>query len=429
MTRWRDVLGRVLIVESIMLSASLALRFGTDISSLGPMWDEPLMQEVVQAIVAEGWTVENALDYQDTKGPAFFWGYAALGELFGTDVGDLRLMTVVIFVITGLPLGVLAALVGLSRGQTAGLTLLYLLLPYNAVLGQMFMSEASFLLGSVCLLLAFVWGLCSDVPWHRRVVGPVVFGVILSLLFYHRIHAVAYAGAAVLVATQRDRERSWPWWVACLLAGLCRLPLYVRWGGFVTPEYQARLGIGLRLDSLTYLAVSLLPCTLVLLWPVLAQRGGRSGWRWVAAASLLGLALGLLAAPDLSLTAQDGKARYLGMVATTLRPLSGTSVLLIVMAVLSAVGVTALAACAFVALKRQPDKPADVMTALAVWSLLVGWGLYALTRGVVFDRYMLPFIVLLPFVWVNRLPRWLLLLQGLGLLVMLGKLAMMRLMS
>lgn len=424
MTRRSRTINSVLIAVAITLVAGLTLRFGTNIAALGPIWDEPLMQRVVESIVTDGWTVQNTIDYEETKGPSFFWTYAALGELMGTSIDDLRLITLAMFILTGVPLGLIAARCGLSSRQIAGAAALYVLLPYNAVLGQMFMSEASFMLGSMFLLVTFVWGFGSDFRSQRRAAGPIVFGLLLSILLHHRIHAVAFAGAAMLVSFERDRWRSWPWWLACFAAGLTRLPLYLRWDGLVSPEYQHLLGIGLRLDSLTYLAISLLPCTVVLLWPALMDRSLRHCRWWIAAAAVLGLAFGVLAVPDLSLTAQDGKARYLGMVATALRPLQTGPVLLFAIAALSTIGFSALAASAAVAFSLPLTGSAGVVHRLAAWSVLVGWGMYALTRGVVFDRYPLPFVALLPFVLSARTPQWLLVLQALGLLGVVIKLAM-----
>jgi len=71
--------------------------------------------------------------------------------------------------------------------------------------------------------------------------------VLLAILLHNRIHAVAFAGAICLTAFGRDRLRSWPWWLACVLAGICRLPLWMRWGGLVSPEYQSMHGLGLGL--------------------------------------------------------------------------------------------------------------------------------------------------------------------------------------
>jgi len=49
----------------------------------------------------------------------------------------------------------------------------------------------------------------------------------------------------------------------------------------------------------------------------------------------------------------------------------------------------------------------------------LAWLLGALARGDVFDRYLVVAMILLPIVWVRSLPRWLILLQGIGLFALL----------
>jgi hypothetical protein len=46
--------------------------------------------------------------------------------------------------------------------------------------------------------------------------------------------------------------------------------------------------------------------------------------------------------------------------------------------------------------------------------------MYALTRAMVFDRYLLPWAVLLPIAWTAALPRKLLFAQALILAVIFG---------
>jgi len=410
----------VLIATLVMLLVAVGLRFGPRPGA--PVWDEPLMQPVVGAIVDTGWTVPNLIDYEDTKGPVFFWGYAAAGEVFGTSIERLRLITTVLFILAGIPLGLLATRCGWGARRTAGLATLFALLPYHAVLGQLFMSEPSFLLGSMTLILAFVWSFTSAPGTPARTWGPVVFALMLSLLLHHRPHAVAYAAAAVLVATERDRARSWPWWIACALAGASRLPLLFHWGGMVSPAYQDRMGLGLRLDSLCYLLIALLPATACLIWRPLTARPVR--WTWLVGGAALGLALGLLAVPDLGLDVEAGRARYLGMVASALRPLAATGVFPIAFALLATLGGAALGAMMSVAFEEPMTTTSAIVGRLAAWSVLAGWALYGVTRGQVFDRYLLPFVLLLPFMWMDRLPRWLLVLQGLGLAALTVRSAM-----
>jgi hypothetical protein len=412
----------ILIAVAVLATLSLALRFGTRVSELEPVWDEPLMQPVVAAIVNQGWTAEHMLDYEDTKGPAFFWGYALVAEVLGPSVGVLRIITLAIFVACGVPLGVIAARCGLSAWRVAAVAALWALLPYAAVLGQLFMSEASFLLGALLLVATYLWG--EAIPSGRsRAVPVVVYLLLLSLLLHHRPHVVAYAAAIVLAASRRDGIESWPWWVASALAGLSRLPLYLRWDGLVSEAYQGRMGLGLRLDSMTYVAIALLPCTAAVLVLVLTERRYRGRILWVGAGLVVGLVLGIAAVPDLSLVVDDGRARYMGMVATVLRPVAHTAIFSAGLAGLAAVGGAGLAAIAIVALEKPPDRLPRLVVALACMLLLMGWILYGLTRGAVFDRYMLPFIALMPFVWILRLPPWLLAVQAVGLVGLMGRLA------
>ncbi|MHC4992584.1 MAG: hypothetical protein ACYTGC_16560 [Planctomycetota bacterium] len=420
----------------VMLAVGVVLRLATDIAALGGQWDEGVMRAVVRTIVEGGWTVEHLLDYQDTKGPVFFWTYAALAEIVGAELNGLRWVSIGFFVASGLPLGLLAASLGLGVRRTGALAALLVLLPYHGVLGQLFMSEPSFLFGSLLIAVVFVHGLsgaATAADAHRpAALGPLVFGVLVAVLLHHRVHVVAMAGAAVLVATWRDGWRSWPWWVAAFVAGLARLPLYLRWGGFVGSEYQDVLGLGLRLTSLTYLLIAALPCTAVMVWPALAEPRWRRRWPLLAAGAVAGGGLGLLAVPDVTLPT-SGQASFMGVAATTLRPLAEhTTLLTLAVTSLAALGGTALTATVLVGLDGEGDRHegrAVILDRLAVITLLLGWSLYGLTRGVVFDRYLLPFVVLLPVLWVRRLPGWLLALQALGLATILGRLTLTWLMG
>ena len=424
--RWPAAAAATAVLAVVAVGLRLSLVASTD----ELRWDEIYMQPVVEAIVTGGWTVEHAIDYADTKGPAFFWTCAALAEVIGSDIESLRLINLAFFVLAGIPLGLLAARCGMSwRGGAVAAAALYAILPYNAVLGQLFMSETSFLAGSLCLALSFIWGFGRTPASGHRVAGPLVFGILLAVLLHHRPHVLAYAAAAVLVATERDGRRSWPWWAACAGAVLLRVPLYLRWGGLVSPEYHDLVGIGLRLDSLTYLAISLLPCTFVFLAALVLQRArGRTepaAWRWVGGAALAGLALGLFAAPDLGPDPDGGRTRYLGMVATTLRGLAPGVVPRAAFAVLAALGTAAIAAAGVLARRAPLDEPGagPVLDRLAAWTMLLGWLMYGLTRGDVYDRYLLAFVALVPLLWIRVVPRWLLVVLGLALAAMIARLA------
>jgi hypothetical protein len=150
--------------------------------------------------------------------------------------------------------------------------------------------------------------------------------------------------------------------------------------------------------------------------------------------------------PDLSLTIDGRWVRYMGIIATALRPLASGAGYPIVIGLLATLGGAALAATAATALDGAALTPATrggstagsaaegehaaaassrrVVNRLAGLMLLVGWLMYGVTRGDVFDRYVLPFIVLMPFLLAARVPRWLLGVQALVLLAILVKLAL-----
>ena len=138
----------------------------------------------------------------------------------------------------------------------------------------------------------------------------------------------------------------------------------------------------------------------------------------------MGLLLGVLAAPDLAepLQTVEGEAhRYLGFVASGARLVTASAMgQTIVIAVLAAVGLASLASLLAIGLERRTWNAEAVVWRLAAWTLLCGWAMYALTQGFVFDRYLLPWAILLPVLWVRGLPRALLALQGAGLALVLG---------
>ena len=59
---------------------------------------------------------------------------------------------------------------------------------------------------------------------------------------------------------------------------------------------------------------------------------------------------------------------------------------------------------------------------MQIWALIAGCGLYTLTRGFVFDRYLLIWAIGLPLLWCRMLPRWLVAVQYLALLVIAARL-------
>jgi hypothetical protein len=192
-----------------------------------------------------------------------------------------------------------------------------------------------------------------------------------------------------------------------VIAGLLRIPLWSRWGGLVSPEYQSLHGLGFRLESLSYLAAALVPFVGVF---------AIEGWRvakskiFMMTACIVGVLLVLFAMPDLNvpdvIDYSNSNERFQGIastIASTLSPQVGIQK--IVLALLAGLGLAGLAG-----LWHCRDR-VKVLGSITFWSFTFGWLLYALTRGFVFDRFLLTWAFLLPIVWVRVLPTWLLAIQ------------------
>lgn len=411
---------------ALTLLVAMGLRVGTRIATLGQRFDEPWTRQPIEALVTEGWSVRTAIDFEETKGPAFVWPYAAMARVFGGELGQLRLTTVCFFVLGVVPLLLIARRCGVRGVGFMVVALLYCLLPQHAVLGQLLMSEAGFVLGSLLLTLVLLWGFGHLESDLHPVAGPVLFGLLLAVLLHHRIHAVAFAPAACLLATARLGRGSWPWWLACALAGASRIPLWIRWGGLVSPEYQDMHALAgasgggapfLSLGNATYLAAALVPWTAVFL--VMARE--RPIRAWVGGGALLGLALAVVAPPRLddrlptpailSARGDEGMSPYLGLASSVARTISDApmvqSALLGAMAVIGLAGLGALAGTAWS--RRRADQPPfgdeRGLARFVVLTLLAGIGLYALTRSFVLDRYLLPWAAAMPVLWWRLLPR------------------------
>ena len=405
----------------LVLITAIALRYATNVLDKGAVFDERYIRVPIDDLLARGWSVETAIDFTETKGPTLIWAYAIGGELLGPELNRLRLVSVIFLVVGAVPLLLMGRHFGLSGPALPVVAGFYMLLPQNPAIGQLLMSEPLFVCSSLWLLWAFVWGFGDSVETQRSIAGPVAVGVILSILLHLRIHAVAFAAAMVLVAFERDRQRSWPWWVACALAGLSRVPLMIRWGGLVSPEYQSAHGLGLNLDALTYLVAALVPMTAVLLWPgLLSRRPGAH--RWILGGAAIGLVLAIVAQPSftetLTILGRDIK-RYLGFVVLALRRITdspGLQALLV--GVLAVTGAAAMGALGSIGWERRALDRLGVAYRLQFWTLVTGCCLYGVTDAVVFDRYLLSWAVLMPIVWVVALPRTALGLQGALLLTL-----------
>jgi len=414
------MIGSVLLV----LVVGLVGRHGTNVLEKSAFFDEGNIRVPIDNLVADGWSVSRAIDFEETKGPAMIWTYAVWGSLLGGDLNSLRLLSVLFFILGVVPLLLICKRCGLRGPQLPLAAGLYVLLPYNTALAQLLMSESSFVFGSLCLTYLFMWGFGTTTDTQRRVLGPVLFGVMLSILLHHRIHAVAFAGGACLVAFERDRVRSWPWWLACVAAGLSRVPLWIRWGGLVSPQYQGAHDLGFGLESVTYLAAALLPVTAVFLWPALtdARHSTRRWLVWVGAAT--GLGLGLLASPSMveTLAYLDNEPRrFLGIVNSAIQTVSSAPTAhWIMLLVLATAGAASLGAMTAIAWQYRVTSPRGMIMRLQLLTIVTGSGLYAATHSGVYDRYILPWVVLTPILWMAALRRWMLTAQILALAAMLG---------
>ncbi len=386
------------------------VRWGTNILLKGPVYDEQYITVPIDNLIKYGWSVSTAINFEETKGPAMIWPYAILGNFFGGTLNDLRLVSVWSSIFASSFLAWLALLRFVPPKLIIWVTIGWLLLPYNLIFSEIVMGEVSYLLLSLIAVSAFVFGVgrsASQSNW----IAPALYCIALALALHSRIHVVAVAGAVCLTAFGIQGKSSWPWWLATIVAGLLRIPLWYHWGGLVSPQYQALHGLGFRLESLSYLAAAMVPFVGIF---------ALEGWRRVAArrsimiAFTVGFFLVIIAMPDLyvpetiDLTANN--SRFQGIAATLVKKISFESFIQqITLALLAGLGLSGL-----VGLWHCRDKE-TLLTSLTFWSMLLGWSLYALTRGFVFDRFLLTWAFLLPILWVQLLPRELRCIQYVGL--------------
>ena len=366
-------------------------------------FDERFMLPVVEEL-AERWPEPSVWwDFEDTKGPAFFVPAAVLFDA-GIGLGGLRLFNLLIAICS-------AGLVGMvvKKGWcSAALTgLLLAFLPYHTVLSHLFMSEPSFVLGSIILGVLATTGPKGEPGLWR----PMAFGLGLAILLHHRAHAVVPAAAATLVALQRDGSPAWRYVLAGLVAGILRLPLYMEWGGLVSPDYASRYGLGCSPEATVYLLGALAP----LVWV-----GVPLGWsrnpRLIAWVGILAVMIALVAGPDLSSTdggvRLDGTSplRFQGLFATVLKELP-VNTQAFAMPLMVAVGTMGLAGLYLRLPKPRLDEQ-DGFPQYGWYLLAFGCLLYVATRGAVYDRYLLCFAAGLPVLLVRHTPGWAVIAQG-----------------
>jgi hypothetical protein len=447
------LLGLVLLVAIVFV-----LRSATDIKAKGPVFDERWITRPMAELVRHGWSVDTAIDYQETKGPALIWPYALWAGSLVDDPHEvvspqrmardapgiwesplpggpapapplmlsvLRGMSMLCFVLGGLLLLVLARVCNVRGPPLLIVCVLYALLPYQLVFSQLVMGEASFVLLAIALLIAVCWGMGDGRRSVHRYMGPLLYGLLLWVALHNRLHALAFAPAVCLVAWQREDLRSWPWWLASLGAVLLRVPLWVRWGGPVTSDFQNVHGMGLRLESLTYLGAAMaLPLGCFLLAWAMQHRRQRLQWLPVFGMGL-GLLLAIVAMPDLtvpgSLDMSQQLDRYQGLAASLTLLAGGLGIPSgLMIAVLCAIGLGGLGALTTMAHRWRLTSLASVVLRVQAFALGAGWLLYSLTRGFVFDRYVMIWAVALPIAWLLLLPRWLLVLQTAALVIAAG---------
>ena len=417
------------------------IRWSSGILSKGPVFDEKYITVPIQNLIDDGWSIERAIDFEETKGPAMIWPYAVVGKLFGGTLNDLRLVSVWCSIIGLALLSWIAVRSAVYRKSLYLVALGWLLLPYNIVFSELVMGEISFLLLSLLAVVAFVWGLEENSPKSRRFIAPIFYGIAVALALHSRIHVVALAGGICFTAFALQGRRSWPWWAASIIAGMLRIPLWIRWDGLVSPEYQSLHGLGFRLESVSYLAAALVPFVAVFLI---------TGWQTakskacIVGAFILGVLLVIHWMPDLvvpeTIDFVNHTERFQGIAATITNKVSANvNIQQATLAILAGIGLAGLAGLWHCRHKGtgvplisisvpeylpkttiSPFLTAGVVGRITFWSLTFGLLLYALTRGFVFDRFLLTWAFLLPIVWVRVLPIWLLALQYLALAVVAG---------
>ena len=93
----------------------IGLRLLTGVAGSAERWDEMYITVPMFDIIEQGWSMQTAIDFQETKGPALIWPYALLGDWLGGSLDDLRLVSGLFFVLSAVPMILLAWRCGTQR--------------------------------------------------------------------------------------------------------------------------------------------------------------------------------------------------------------------------------------------------------------------------------------------------------------------------
>ncbi|MBG80574.1 MAG: hypothetical protein CMJ39_07705 [Phycisphaerae bacterium] len=410
---------------AIVTVVAFGLRWQSGILDMDRTWDEEYIMIPIQDLVDRGWSVETAIDFQETKGPAMIWPYAWWAGFVGDDLNRIRLFSLIFLILTMIPMAFLALRCGIPPPCWPLVAAGLILLPFELVVSQLVMGEPSYVMGVACMLAAVLWGAGDRHRGGVPIAGPIIYGVLLAILLYSRVHVVPLAGGVCLAMAWRDGFRSWPWWLASLLAGLLRIPLWVRWGGVVSSDYQVMHSFGLRFESLTYLSATfVIPFGIFLLLWFWRYRY-LTCWYLAPLGMIIGLLLGLFAVPDLIDPHVWGEVRADSYFQGPTRSLVMATGLAesqhwMVISILSCIGLGGLGAFGAMAFGERSDKGVATLARLQFFGILGAWATYLSIQGYVFDRFLLAWTAAMPVLWVAMLPRWAWILQAVGLSVILA---------
>ena len=397
----------------------LGLRAASSILEKEAVFDEQYITVPMFDLIEEGWSVDTAIDFEETKGPALIWPYAIVGNLFGGTLNDLRLVSLLASVASLFVLLLIALREQCSTKCLILIAIGWLLLPYNLVFSEIVMGEVSFVFFSLIAVYGYYIG-SERGDGESKWLGMLCYGVALCVALHSRIHVVAIAGAICIHAFSKQRFRSLPWWCITLAAGLLRIPLWMRWGGLVSPEYQSLHGLGFRMQGTAYLLAALLPLTGVFAIEAWRKLNKTSG---LFAMFAFGFILMLVAQPDLhipeTIDFDVPNERFQGIVATAAQLFSSNDFIQsLFLALCAGIGCSGL----FGLWKLTTSEGNSTACELSVIVLTLGCALYLFTRGFVFDRFLYTWAFLLPIAWIKRLSPQLLIMQLLMLSVIAGRL-------